>query len=285
MGGLIEKYDREGASHMIPTDRFSLSEAQRHKWMQPECPVLVYSYRCCKEKRSGAVFAQLRMVNRTERTIRSVSLRVEGLDRFDETVYTLRELLLPACGAGPHTIFGEERLLLLDREAVYGLRVTVQRVLFEDGMLWRRLPEQALCPAADAAWPCCSCGMPNPPDAEVCALCGRELPRAASPVESAADAQPDDQSLPARTADDEAGAEPRFGAPSVPSMTERPAPIVRERPERIVRDGFPSFDVSEEEEPDASPRWLVVLTIIICTAAVLVAAGVLLYYLRDRLPM
>ena len=194
-------------------------------------------------------------------------------------------LLLPACGAGPHTIFGEERLLLLDREAVYGLRVTVQRVLFEDGMLWRRLPEQALCPAANAAWPCCSCGMPNPPDAEVCALCGRELPRAASPVESAADAQPDDQPLPARAADDEAGAEPRFGAPSVPLMTERPAPIVRERPERIVRDGFPSFDVSEEEEPDASPRWLVVLTILICTAAVLVAAGVLLYYLRDRLPM
>lgn len=270
---------------MIPTDRFSLSEAQRHKWMQPECPVLVYSYRCCREKRSGAVFAQLRMVNRTERTIRSVSLRIEGLDRFDETVYTLRELLLPACGAGPHTIFGEERLLLLDREAVYGLRVTVQRVLFEDGMLWRRLPERALCPAADAAWPYCSCGMPNPPDAEVCALCGRELPQTASPAANAADAQPDDRPPLARTADDEAGGAPLLGAPSEPSMAVRPAPIVRERPERIVRDGFPSFDVSEDEEPDASPRWLAVLTIIICTTAVLVAAGVLLYYLRDKLPM
>lgn len=265
---------------MIPTDRFFLSETQRHSWLQPECPVLVYSYRCCKEKRSGALFAQLRMVNRTDRAIRSVCLRIEGLDRFDTPIYTLRELMLSGCDAAPHTVFGEERLLLLERQEAHCLRITVLRVLFADGMLWRRLPEQALCRQSDSSWQFCRCGMPNPSDAESCALCGRALqPKS----ENDLPAQEAGAALLGPTPDFVIDFPPLAAQPAAPLTAERPAPIVRERARPTPQE--PYYDVSEDEESDGTPRWLTVLTIIICVLAVLVAAGVLLYFVRDKIPM
>lgn len=248
---------------VVSANRFLAEELQRHTPLQPESPVLVYCSRRCKEENTGTVFAQVRMVNRTDRVITAVVLQIEGLHTDGSVRYTLRDLILADCNAAPHSLFGEERMLVLQREAVASLRITVERVAFSDGTSWRKLPEQKLKTPEEAGWRVCACGMPNPAENSVCDLCGAALsgiaeaeevllpePDNATPLPIADPLQPEDIRIP----------------------DEYPTT-------QVIREYYPvTVYETEEEEPEA-PKWLVVLLSILGSLALAAAIGFFVYCL------
>lgn len=242
---------------MIPAGRFTLLGTQEQTVLQPECPVYVHCTRRSIERESGTPFLQVRMVNRADRPVGTVYLLVEGLDALGQVRYTLRELALTGLHARPRAVFGEERMLVLPAQEAVSVRVLVERVVFEGGTLWRRLPEHRLTTLAESGWRRCACSMPNPPERERCLLCGRPL---APPRETPQEA-------------------PREVLP-----VWEPEPV-RERPAPIVRDFTPTYpeELYDEAEERSAPRVLVVLLCIFGGAAVLAAAAFLTFCLLKYL--
>lgn len=240
---------------VVSANHFLAEEIQLHTLLQPECPVLVYCTRRSTEADTGAVFAQVRMVNRTDREITTVILQIEGLDPAGAVRYTLQDLILADCRAAPRSLFGEERMLVLQREAVDSLRVTVERVVFADGTSWRNLPEQELLTAEQAGWRACPCGMPNPAENTVCDLCGKELPEivektVVTPLPKTENLTPEDIRIPDEYA-----------------------------PAQVIREYYPvTVYETEEEEPEA-PKWLVILLTILGSLALAAAIGFFVYCL------
>ena len=101
---------------MIPAARFAPLGTQEQEILQPECPVYVHCTRRSVERESGTPFLQVRMVNRADRPVGTVYLRIEGLDASGQVRYTLRELALTGLHAAPRAVFGEERMLVLPRK-------------------------------------------------------------------------------------------------------------------------------------------------------------------------
>ena len=242
---------------VVSANRFLAEEKKLHTLLQPESPVLVYCSRRCTEADTGAVFAQVRMVNRTDRTVTTVILQIEGLDPAGTVRYTQQDIILAECRAAPHSLFGEERMLVLPRETVASLRITVERVAFSDGTSWRKLPEQELQTAEQAGWKSCACGMPNPAENTVCDLCGKELPQ--------------------RTIEEETPAPP---PPKTETVTPEDIRIPDEyAPAQVIREYYPvTVYETEEEEPEA-PRWLVILLSILGSLALAAAIGFFVYCL------
>ena len=238
---------------VVSANRFLSGEIQRNELLQPECPVLVYCSRRCTEQDTGAVFAQVRMVNRSDRTITTVILQIEGLLADGSVAYTQQDLILAQCSAAPHSLFGEERMLVLQREAVETLRITVERIAFADGTAWRRLPEQQLMTAEEAGWRSCNCGMLNPAENTVCDLCGEVLPElpetSAEPIAQRENLTPDDIRI-----------------------TEDYAPA------QVIREYYPMPVYETEEEPEA-PKWLVILLSVLGSLALAAAIGFFVYCL------
>lgn len=232
---------------MIPNDRFLLHEVQKQTILQPECPAYIHCSRLCTEKRSQANFLQVRMVNRWDRVISSVFLGILGRDRDGSVLFDIREMVLADCNALPHTVFGENRLLALGRKYPAELQITVERIVFADGLIWRRLPGQKLVRAEEIGWTACRCGMKNPPEAAECALCGRKLKAPANREETE------------------------------PVPEEKPA----ERPAPIVRQFIPRPPLPEEEE--GTSKGLVALLVILVILAVLAAGGFLYWCFTQNL--
>lgn len=220
------------------SDRFLVSDTKKPMLLQPHCPVYVHCLRLCTEREVGAVFLQVRLVNRSDRSIRSVLLRIEGTTS-DGSRRTL-ELPLSDCAAAPHCAFGEERMLAVP--PITDPRVTVVRVQFTDGLLWNRLPAQEPVALSQTQWRLCRCGMPNPPDAPLCAFCRRGL----------TEQMPLTELLP----------RPRISIPPVPIVR---SPAVRPEP----------------EEESAAPVWLIVLLCVLAVGAVAALMFFLLFYLRQ----
>lgn len=240
---------------VVSANRFLSEDVQLHTLLQPESPVLVYCSRRCTEKETGAVFAQVRLVNRTDRTVTAVILQIEGLDRAGTVRYTLPDLILADCSAAPHSLFGEERMLVLQRDAVASLRITVERVAFSDGTSWRKLPEQTLQTAQQAGWRACACGMPNPGENTTCDLCGEALPeKIEAPVVTP--------------------------LPKTDTLTPEDVRIPEEYPPtQVIREYYPvTVYETEEEEPEA-PKWLVILLSILGSLALAAAIGFFVYCL------
>ncbi len=239
---------------VVSANRFLAEEIQLHKLLQPECPALVYCSRRCTETETGAVFAQVRMVNRSDRTVSTVILQIEGLRPDGSALYTLQDIILADCNAAPHSLFGEERMLVLQREAVASLRITVERVAFSDGTSWRRLPEQKLLTAEQAGWKACACGMPNPAENTVCDLCGADLAEieetVVTPLPKTEELKPEEIRIP----------------------DEYP-------PAQVIREYYPvTVYETEEEEPEA-PKWLIILLSILGSLALAAAIGFFVYCL------
>lgn len=247
---------------MIPAARFAPLGTQEQEILQPECPVYVHCTRRSVERESGTPFLQVRMVNRADRPVGTVYLRIEGLDASGQVRYTLRELALTGLHAAPRAVFGEERMLVLPAQEAVSVRVLVERVVFADGAIWRRLPEQRLTTLAESGWRRCVCSMPNPPQSASCLLCGRPL-------------VPPQRELPRETPQE---------APQELLPVWQPEPV-RERPAPIVRDFTPAYPqkLYEEAEERAAPRVLVVLLCIFGGAAVLAAAAFLTFCLLNYL--
>ena len=218
---------------MITMSRFVMQNVQRHELLQPQCPVYLHCSRICSDPRSGASFAQLRLVNRSDWAIRTVLVSIECLNADGRICDTLRERFLVNCNALPHSVFGEEQLLALSHEPIEALRVTIERVLFSDGLSWRRLPEQRIVTVQEAGWRRCSCAMPNPPEASGCLLCGKPLDESRPPIAVEApfpepELPSDVQSLP-EEAETEAPVE----------VQQRPAPILRTPETQFIKDKKP----------------------------------------------
>ena len=243
---------------MIPAARFAPLGTQEQEILQPECPVYVHCTRRSVERESGTPFLQVRMVNRADRPVGTVYLRIEGLDASGQVRYTLRELALTGLHAAPRAVFGEERMLVLPAQEAASVRVLVERVVFEGGTLWRRLPEHRLTTLAESGWRRCACSMPNPPESARCLLCGRPL-------------APPQRELP-----------PEAPQEVFPVWEPEPAPM---RPAPIVRDFTPTYpeELYEAAEERSAPRVLVVLLCIFGGAAVLAAAAFLTFCLLKYL--
>ena len=200
---------------MILPDRFTMQPMQKQSFVQSECPIHVHCTRRFTDKRSGTNFIQVRLVNCSERLICDVYLCIEGFDRNKNRCFVRNEVVLADCNALPHTIFGENRILSLGSENAASVLVTVERICFADGMIWRKLPRHKL--TDTESWSACVCGMKNHPNAASCSFCSRSL------TEEAAQAQ-----LPAPPVESEelTAEEP---IPSF-SIFERPSPIIRTHP-------------------------------------------------------
>ena len=250
---------------VVSANRFLAEEIQLHTLLQPESPVLVYCSRRSTEEDTGAVFAQVRMVNRTDRTVTTVILQIEGLDPLGMVRYTQQDVILADCNAAPHSLFGEERMLVLQREAVASLRITVERVAFSDGTSWRKLPEQNLTTAEEAGWKTCPCGMPNPAENTVCDLCGEAL---SEPEEAAEEPLPE--------LEEELFTPLPQAEPVLPEDIRIPDEYP---PTQVIREYYPvTVYETQEEEPEA-PKWLVILLSILGSLALAAAIGFFVYCL------
>ena len=237
---------------MVSANRFMPCETQQHKELQPECPVLVYCSKRCVEARSGTVFVRVRLVNRTDREIGTVCLQIEGRRADGSTAFSIGGLVLADCGARPHSIFGEDRMLALGRVDADLLRIRVGDVVFTDGTAWHDIPERPMTTAEAAHWRRCTCGMVNPPEAALCALCGSVL------ADEAAPQMPTEPEVPLR-AEAEITAAEQAAAPDPLSAPEAPAPQPYPVSAPVVREYYPvPMPYAEEEEPEA-PLWLVIL--------------------------
>ena len=229
---------------MLATERFARTASQRLERFQPDCPVYAHCACLCTEQRSGAVFAQVRLLNRADWPVESVWLRIDGTDAAGQASFSCPELLT-GLAAAPGAVFAEERLLPLGRQTPQRLTVTVERIALSGGLCWKRPAEQRPVTVAEAGWQRCRCGLPVPMDAARCPLCGRMLPCA--PTVDAVTAQDN-------------------GAVTLcpPDETARPPePVVCEPQDATDFDLDPDDDWEPDDTaPDAPqgvPRWLTFL--------------------------
>lgn len=242
---------------MVSANRFMPCQTQRHTELQPDCPVLVYCSKRWVEARSGTVFARVRLVNRTDRKIGTVCLQIEGRRADGSTAYSIGGLVIADCGARPHSIFGEERMLALGRAQADLLRIRIEHVIFTDGTAWHDVPERPMTTAEAAHWRRCACGMVNPAEAAMCALCGSALSDEAIPQTPSY--------LPAETpvwTEDEASDRERGSALMPDPLPDlyAPAPQSYDVSVPVVREYYPvPMSYAEEEEEPEAPLWLVIV--------------------------
>lgn len=148
---------------------------QKPRRLQPDCPVRLYSYLCSAEERSGVQCVQLRLVNCADKQVDSLFLRICGIGKNGEICYTLQNMPLTGCWAEPRRVFGENRRILLPSAEIAELEITVERVLFADGMLWKRLPAHRLDSPEALGMVRCACGMWNEAHGEHCGFCMRPV--------------------------------------------------------------------------------------------------------------
>lgn len=236
---------------MLTIDRFFACDTEKPERLQPDCPVYLHCFRRNVERSTCAQFLQVRLVNRSERTVETVILSVEGIAADGTRRYLLPELILAKCNAAPHSVFGEDRLLALTQKPVKSLSIAVEQVLFSDGMVWRRRDGHSFINASQ--WrQCPACAMRNPPEAARCSLCGGSL------------VQPE---LP----------KVEFDPPTPPERPVRPAPIVRAQP--VI---LPTDAEEDDFEDNSVPSWLVVLFCILGTVALFVLAALVLRFLEQN---
>lgn len=256
---------------MVRTDRFITMETYKQPEIQPDSPVYIHCSRRCMEQSTGAMFLQVRLVNRTNEPIQTVILQIEGLSECGVVLYTMRDVILAECNARPHTAFGENKILALEHTPVHRVRITVERVAYEDGIIWRRQSGQKLLSAQKEGWNACRCGMRNPPEATFCELCGRALR-------------------------EDVLSEAPVSLPSVEDFPEIQVPYIEleppdeyagtERPEPIVRKFYAAEDAlpeEPEEEEHGAPGWLVVLLCVFGIIALVAVVGFLAYIFMQYL--
>lgn len=245
---------------MLQTDRFVLQNPQKHRFLQPDCPVYVHCTRQSEDRRSGARLLQVRMVNCGTGKVETVVFDVEGLTAWGEVCFCLPALVMTGCRAEKGRAFGEDKVLSLRGNKAPQLRITVRQVIFADGMSWKWLPSHCLTTAEEAGWIVCGCGMPNAPERDRCVFCGAA--RKTEPVDTCKT-----EDLP--VIDFNTDAYVPLPVPE-PEPETRPEPILRSRPP--VPEAPPvtlTYEEEEEEDDEGVPVWLAVLLCVFGTLALL----------------
>ena len=251
-------------------DRFTCSPVYRQALIQEGCPVYVHCSRICTDRRTADRFLQLRLVNRCDSVVETLILSIDGYDVWGEPCGKISGLLLPNCGAQPHSIFGEDRLIALGKLRAAKIEVTVEHVSFFDGMLWRCRAANNPRPLEETDWELCTCGLPNEPQQERCDLCARPLAKPAAEVVPVV-------AIPVVTAEEAT-------LPVPAPVISRPEPVLRSAED--LQESFQAFALAAEEyepmdeEDDGVPRWLFVLLCVIGGVALLAALAFLFYFLK-----
>ena len=141
-------------------ERYVVHEVQKQLPLQKGSPAQVHCYRCVEDCCSGSMLLQLRMVNQSEKCIKSVFLRVEVLNEKDVTGSAITGLTFARCNAAPHSVFGEDRVVMLPWKKVDSVRVSVELVVFDDGKRWH---ETEALPSREEY---CVCDQPDPRERE-----------------------------------------------------------------------------------------------------------------------
>ncbi len=241
---------------------------QKPKKLQPDCPVRLYSYMCSVEQRSGAHCVQLRFVNCAAKQVDSLFLRIRGVGTNGDICYTMESVPLASCYAQPRTVFGERRRLSLPSIAVAELEITVEWVLFSDGMLWKRLPSHRFDSPEDLGMVRCACGMWNEADADHCSFC-------IHPVASSAPLQNTQTEM--KLTEGEYLSVPELSMEELESMMQETAAVLRsmqEEGESVAEEDDDGSAVIEEEIPNKGNHTIWILVCIMVVLA-LVTAGVL----------
>ena len=238
---------------MHPTERFERSAPQRQTLFQPDCPVYIHCTCRCTDRRSGAAFLQVRMVNRAPWTVQGLWLRITGTDPAG-TVCFERTEVLTELSAGAGTVFGEKHLIPVGMQSAERLTVTVEHIMFGGGTHWQRLAEHRLCVPEELGWRRCVCGLPNPPEVTRCPLCGRLYASDDAPVTVQSDS----------------------------AVTQCPP-----EPPTLQTEETPPFDEElpfDEEDLTDVPRWMTILLWLLTISAIAAVIGVAIYciWLRVR---
>ncbi len=247
---------------------FIRKPVQKPRRVQPECPVRLYSYLCSVEKRSGAHCVQLRFVNCSAKKVDSLFLRICGVGKDGEICYTLEALPLTGCGAEPRSVFGEERLMILPSAEIAELEITVQWVLFSDGMLWKRLPAHRLDSPEALGMVQCICGMWNAAEAESCAFCARPVaPSMPLQHELTVTSRIQGEYIPV----------PELSMEEFESMMQETAAVLRSMQEETEPEEEDDGSVVMEEETSNKGSRSIWVMLCIIVLLILAAAGILYY--------
>lgn len=238
---------------MHPTERFERSVPQRQTLFQPDCPVYIHCTCRCTDRRSGAAFLQVRMVNRAPWTVQGLWLHITGTDAAGKVRFERTEVLTEL-SAGAGTVFGEKRLIPIGTQSAERLTVTVEHIVFRGGTHWQRLAEHRLCTPEELGWQRCVCGLPNPPEVARCPLCGRPCASDVAPVTVQSDS----------------------------AVTQCPP-----KPPTVQTEETPPFDEElpfDEEELTDVPRWMTILLWLLTILAIAAVIGVAIFciWLRVR---
>lgn len=171
----------------MDTTRYTTILSAENLVLQADCPVHAKKVQCTKDTLTGSLFLQVRYVNRCERIVESLILRVSILEHGSE-IASIRSLPVSGLRGKPHQCFGDERTIVLPR-CGDAIKVFIEQVSFSDGYLWRAKsgdttlaiePPVRICgkaqPCRRSGYWYCSCSMVNPDSRATCDYCGSEAP-------------------------------------------------------------------------------------------------------------
>ncbi|MCQ2418482.1 MAG: hypothetical protein MJ085_01735 [Clostridia bacterium] len=171
----------------MDTTRYTTILSTENLVLQADCPVHAKKVQCTKDTLTGSLFLQVRYVNRCERIVESLILRVSILEHGSE-IASIRSLPVSGLRGKPHQCFGDERTIVLPR-CGDAIKVFIEQINFSDGYLWRSKsgdttlaiePPVRICgkaqPCRRSGYWYCSCSMVNPDSRATCDYCGSEAP-------------------------------------------------------------------------------------------------------------
>jgi predicted negative regulator of RcsB-dependent stress response len=276
----------------MKAERYTIQYSADQLLLQPECPVHVKKLQCTRDNLTGSLLLQIRYVNRSERTVEGLVIRVQIRDSAGQVLTDLRALPVGGLCAAPHHCFGDEKTVILPR-APGDLRVLVEQVQFSDGYLWRSKPEAPLLRVCEPVRICgrvqpsqhgdywyCACGLVNPAKAPVCGYCGKRSPFGAA-APSAAVSVPAAAPRPAQAVP-AASAPPVFvpdcyvfptpSADTAGYLPQSPLNAAAPVPAAAPAQEFPVIEPRKEEPEKKSHKalWITLLVVLVlaCVAAV-----------------
>ena len=121
---------------MASYQRFQTLSSGTQNLFDPDSPVWVSRYRLSLDLESGKRLLQLRLVNRSDKKISRVFLRIKCFEATTRKATVLELVPMPAVLALPGRAFGERSLVEITPPQTSFVEAFAQRVVFSDGTAW-----------------------------------------------------------------------------------------------------------------------------------------------------
>lgn len=99
-------------------------------------PVLIAAGALLKDNENGTVLAQLKLQNTGDKTVKSVTVRVEQLDGNGNTIGDETEYIYSGISAQKDACFGDREPVILDNAETKQFTVYLAEVVFDDDSVW-----------------------------------------------------------------------------------------------------------------------------------------------------